>query len=142
MEREEGWSSEGSDGGVPTVPLPSLGGKGTKATEFQPRDQHTASRGKAFEGPWRSEEHRGPVVGQRRLWEDPSKVKSPARPSKSSPSGKSGPHPGRSANLEDYMKKTSLYDDSTAKNSGGPRGKTNHASSNKSAPAWPDQPDQ
>jgi len=125
MEKEEGWSSEGSDGGVAVVPAPPSVSKGKKGADFQPRGQYS-------EGPWRPEEHRGQIGGQRQLWQGPDKA---GRPSRSSISGKVAPFTSRPVPLEDYIKKTTLSDDKSTKN-GGQRAKTNHATQNKSVPAW------
>jgi hypothetical protein len=118
MEKEEGWSSEGSDGGIPVVPVP-------RGPDFQPR-------GKFSEGPWRPQEHRGQIGGQLQLWEDPDKA---TRPSKSSLSGGAAPFTSRPVNLEDYMKKATLSDDKSAKNRGH-CAKANHPNAKKGVPNW------
>lgn len=107
MEKEEGWSSDGSDGGIPVAPVPAPGSKGRKGTDLQPRSKYSS-------GPWRPQEHRSQMGEQKRqLWEDPDK-----RPSKSSLSGKAPPFTSSSASLEDYMKKPTLSDAKSTKHEG------------------------
>ncbi|KAN0114967.1 hypothetical protein V8E51_004511 [Hyaloscypha variabilis] len=72
IEKEEGWSSDGSDGGGPVAPVLSSAPKGKKTTNFQPRGEYS-------EGPWRPEDRRGQMGGPRQLWEDPDKSKCPPR---------------------------------------------------------------
>jgi hypothetical protein len=134
VEKEEGWSSEGSDGGVPVAPVPSSASKGKKGADFQPRDQNNAARSNYSEGPWRREARQ--MGGQRQLWEDNSRATPPARPSKSSLSGRAAPFISQSASLEDYMKKTTLSDDKSNKNGGYRGAKSKNANTNKSAPSW------
>jgi hypothetical protein len=113
MEKEEGWTSEESDGGVPAAPIPSSASKGKKGSDFQ----SNGGRGKYSAGPWRpqaSQDNRQPG-GQRQLWEDTSRDTPPARPSMSSLSGKAAPFTSRTASLEDYMKNTTLSDDELTK---------------------------
>ncbi|KAE9379176.1 hypothetical protein N431DRAFT_397291 [Stipitochalara longipes BDJ] len=114
IEKEEGWSSEGSDGGGPVAPIPYSTLKGKKATDSRPRGTYS-------EGPWRPEERRGQIGGQRQLWEDPDKSK---RPPKFTSSGKAAPFTDTPTSLEGYVKKTTLSDDKWTKN-GGQRAKTN-----------------
>jgi hypothetical protein len=134
MEKEEGWSSEGSDGGVPVAPVALPAPKAKKSADFQPKDKNNAGRSKYSEGPWRSETRQ--MGGQRRLWEDNSRAAPPARPSKSSLPGKAAPFTTNLASLEDYMEKTTLSDTKSNKNGGYRGAKGNHVSTNKNAPAW------
>jgi len=122
MEKEEGWTSEGSDGGVPVASVPSSILKRKKGSDFQPKDQNNGGRGKYSEGPWRPEATQGnrQAGGQRQSWEDMSRATPPARSSKSSLFGKATPFTSRPASLEDYMK-TTLSDDKSTK-TGGRRG--------------------
>jgi hypothetical protein len=85
MEKEEGWSSEGSDGGVPVALFPSSASKGKKG------NQNNAGKGKYSEGPWRSKEHRDQIGGQRQSWEDKPEDAAPAGPWKSSLSEHAAP---------------------------------------------------
>lgn len=139
MEKEEGWTSEGSDGGVPVAPVPSPTPKGKKRSDFQPRDQNNSGRGKYSEGPWRPEATQGnrQTGGQRQPWEDMSRATPPARPSNSSLSGKAAPFTSRPASLEDYMKKTTLSDDKSTKTGGhrGTKGSQVKAKEHE-APSW------
>jgi len=130
MEKEEGWTSEGSDGGVP-VGITSPATKGKKGSDFQ----NNVGRGKYSEGPWRpqaSQDNR-----QRQLWKDTSRGTPPARPSKSSFPGKAAPFTSPSASLEDYTKKTTLSDDKSTK-TGGHRGTRGNQAKTKdqAVPSW------
>lgn len=136
MEKEEGWTSEGSDGGVPIALVPSSTPKGKNDSDFQPRGQN--ERGKDTEDPWSPKASQGnrQTGGQRQLWEDTSRATPPARSSKSSLSGKAAPFTSHSASLEDYMKKTTLSDDKSTK-TGGYRGtKDNQAETKEHTASW------